>query len=308
MLLAPALLLPPLAVPPADRLGFSAEDVLRLTREGHPQEEIIRLIRLSDSRYALSAEDAVVLKQAGVREPVIAEMLSRPEPRTADAEKTEPLPGVRPAPEPAGRQRSRVSVAYAGKELTVSRRLPPLFAASADGKAAAVSLDGLEILLLRGGAGDSSPLARAQKTAATLNGLARSGLGRFSAGDTEPKVLFQSTDGRVVDVVEAAAADAAAFEWRKGSGISARALASYWAALLNDYWSVAVAGKPPRHLVSSRDGQALEELSRALASSPGAAGPNAIEIAAASMDPDARQRLRRLASHIPEEFSMRRTP
>jgi hypothetical protein len=307
LLLAPALLLPPQPAPRADRPGLSAEDVLRLTREGYPKEQIIRRIRLAESRYVLSADEAVALKEAGVSEPVIAEMLSRPEVRPVGLARSEAVAGA-PPPQMGERARSRVSVSYSGKELKVERRLPPVFVASAGDKAAAVGIDGLEILVLSGAARDSSPLERAEKIAARLNDLAHSGLGRFSAADEAPNVLFQSTDGRAMDIVEVTAADAAAFQRRQGSGVSARAVASYWSALLNDYWSVAVAGKPPRQLVFSRDGQVLAELSRALKASPGLGGPHAIEIAAASMGPDARDRLRRLASHVPEEFSVRRTP
>jgi len=302
LLLAALPLTPPEA---ADRLRFSTEDVLRLTRGGYPQEEIIRLIRISDSHYLLSAEDAVALKQAGVSELVIAEMLSRPELGAPALVKAEPPAAPRPAP--AEKPRSRVSIAYSGKDLKVERRMTPLFAPTPLEKGAAVGLDGLEILELRGAGGDASPAARAEKIAATLNVLARSGLGRFSLANSGSKVLFQSTDGHSVDVVEVTAADTAAFEGRGGSRISQSALASYWAALLNDYWSVAVAGKPPRHLASSRDGQALVEFARAVAGSQ-QTGPRAIEVAAASIGPEARQRLRRLATHVPEEFFLRRTP
>ncbi|HSS45461.1 MAG TPA: hypothetical protein VLO07_08985, partial [Thermoanaerobaculia bacterium] len=215
LLLATALLLAPSSSASADRLRFSAEDVLRLTQGGYPQEEIIRLIRLSDSRYVISADDAIVLKRAGVSEPVIAEMLSRPEPHPVSLEKTKrPAPA---RPEPAERPRSRVSIAYSGKQLKVERRVTPLFAPSSDRAAPAVMLDGLEVLLLQEQGGELPPGGRAAKIAATLNGLTRNGLGHFSAADSGAGVVFRNADGRVVDVLAVSAADAAAFASRKGA-------------------------------------------------------------------------------------------
>src|SRR5262249_42861303 len=74
----PFLLLLLLLVFPASLSAISVFDVIRLTQEKYSDREIIRIIQLTDSRFALKADDTARLKQEGVTESVIREMLSRP--------------------------------------------------------------------------------------------------------------------------------------------------------------------------------------------------------------------------------------
>src|SRR6202162_3011905 len=66
---------------PASLAAISVFDVIRLSQERYSDAEIIRLIQTTDSRFVLSAEDSVRLRNAGVTEGVIREMLSRPAPQ-----------------------------------------------------------------------------------------------------------------------------------------------------------------------------------------------------------------------------------
>src|ERR1700693_767356 len=66
---------------PASLAAISVFDVIRLSQGRYSDEEIIRLIQTTDSRFVLSAEDSVRLRNAGVTEGVIREMLSRPAPQ-----------------------------------------------------------------------------------------------------------------------------------------------------------------------------------------------------------------------------------
>src|SRR5262249_4896134 len=74
----PFLLLVLLLSFPASLSAISVFDVIRLTQEKYSDREIIRIIQLTDSRFALKADDTARLKQEGVTESVIREMLSRP--------------------------------------------------------------------------------------------------------------------------------------------------------------------------------------------------------------------------------------
>jgi len=297
-----------LALLPASLAAISVFDVIRLSQERYSDEEIIRLIQTTDSRFVLSAEDTVRLRKAGVTEGVIREMLSRPAPQR------EPGP---PLPESAmNPSRSPATVRGSGDDVRYGRRPEPPFSGSpyregsADHHAhAAVTLGGIEVLIVRDGASFSSPLARARAIAQKLNGLAAHASGRFGArtAGRDSKVIFEGSDGAATDVVAVTPADVAAYRAGGRQQVSAGTLASFWAALLNDYWAIGVAGKPPRYLVDSRDGQALEELSRAIRLPAGAA---AVSAALDSLGRTDREHLRRLPTAVPEDvdFPVRRSP
>jgi hypothetical protein len=293
---------------PASLAAISVFDVIRLSQERYSDEEILRLIQTTDSRFVLSAEDTVRLRKAGVTEGVIREMLSRPAPQR------EPGPpvaesAVNPSHPPA-------TVRESGDDVRYGRRPEPPFSGSpyrersADRPAhAAVTLGGIEVLIVRDAASFPSPLTRARAIAQALNGLATHASGRFAAraAGRDSKVIFEGRDGAATDVVSVTPADAAAYRTGGRQQVSAGTLASFWAALLNDYWSIGVAGKPPRYLVDSRDGQALEELSRAIRLPAGAA---AVSAALDSLGRTDRERLRRLPTAVPEDldFPIRRSP
>ena len=61
---------------PASLAAISVYDVIRLSQGRYSDEEIIRLIETTDSRFVLSTEDTVRLRNAGVTESVIREILS----------------------------------------------------------------------------------------------------------------------------------------------------------------------------------------------------------------------------------------
>ncbi len=305
----PALLLF-LAFLPASLAAVSVYDVIRLSQAKYSDEEIIRLIQTTDSRFFLSADDTLALREAGITESVIREMLSRPAPRPGSEA---PAPG---------------RVANASRASSVpkgpaddSRHAPrsELFAGavapekSALGQPnASVTLCGIEVLLVRDPGGFPSSLERARSIARKLNALAASASGRFAArpAGADAKVVFEKPGGVVSDVVAVTAADAAAFRGGGRQPVSSAMLASFWSALLNDYWSIGVAGKPPRYLVDSREGQALERLSLAIRPSAGPRDAAAVRAALNSLARTDRELLRKLPAAVPEDldFPMRRSP
>jgi hypothetical protein len=292
-----------LALLPASLAAISVFDVIRLSQEQYADAEIIRLIQTTDSRFVLSAEDTVRLRRAGVTEGVIREMLSRPAPER-ESEPAASEGAASPSHAPA-------SIRSSGGDARRGRRPEPLFAGapyrerSADPRAhAAVTLGGIEVLIVRDEASFSSPLVRARAVAQTLNGLAARASGRFAAraAGQDSRVFFEASDGATTDVIAVTPADVAAYRAGGRQQVSAGTLASFWAALLNDYWSIAVAGRPPRYLVDSRDGMALEELSRAVRLPAGAA---AVSAALDSLGRTDREHLRRLPLAVPEELAGR---
>jgi hypothetical protein len=273
--------------------AISVFDVIRLSQARYPDDEIIRLIQTTDSRFLLTAEDTVRLREAGVTEPVIREMLSRP----ATPRDSEPTP----------------SASASGS------RAEPLFAASpypggnADRQAhAAVTLAGIEVLILRDRDGFSSHLARARAVSRILNSPAAPASGRFvaSASGQDARVTLEGSDRAATDVITVTPADAAAYRGAGLSPVSPATLASFWAALLNDYWAIGVAGRPPRYLLDSPGGQSLERLSAAARAPAGPRGAASLRAALESLGKTDREHLRRLPLAVPEDLDLpvRRTP
>ena len=288
---------------PVSLAAISVFDVIRLSQGKYSDEDIIRLIQTTDSRFVLSAEDTVRLREAGVTESVIREMLARPAPR----QESEP---------PAA---GRVANASRGDDVRHGVRPEPLFAGSpyreksADRREhAAVTLAGIEVLIVRDQAGFPSSLARARAIAQTLNSLASPASGRFAAraAGRDSKVTFEGSNGAATDIVTVTPADVASYRVEGGQQVSSGTLASFWAALLNDYWAIGVAGKPPRYLVDSREGQALERLFLAIRLPAGSRDAAAVRAGLDSLGRTDREHLKKLPTAVPEDldFTVRRSP
>ena len=136
--------------------------------------------------------------------------------------------------------------------------------------------------------------------------------GRFAvrAAGRDSKVIFESADGGATDVVSATPADAAAYRAEGRRQVSSETLSSFWAALLNDYWAIAVTGRPPRALAGSREGQALTRLSLAVRLTAGPRDAAAVRAAFDSLGRTDREILRKLPAAVPEDLDllMRRSP
>src|SRR6266536_1117001 len=100
----PALLLL-LALFPAALSAISVFDVIRLSQQKYSDDEIVRIIQATDSRFVVNADDTTRLRKEGVTEVVIREMLSRPAREKADAPAAKP--SAKPARPPAAVKGSR---------------------------------------------------------------------------------------------------------------------------------------------------------------------------------------------------------
>jgi hypothetical protein len=76
------------------------------------------------------------------------------------------------------------------------------------------------------------------------------------------------------------------------------------------YWAIGVAGRPPRYLVDSREGQALERLSLAIRLPAGSRDAAAVRAGLDSLGRADREHLRKLPTAVPEglDFPVRRSP
>jgi len=227
---------------PASLAAISVFDVIRLSQERYADEEIIRLIRTTDSRFLLSADDTIRLRKEGVTEAVIREMLSRPAPKQEAQAPASEGPAKSSLPPDASRGSAGVPT---------GAQPEPLFSASslkgrdAGHALAAVTLAGMEVLIVRERDGFSSTLARARAAAGTLNGLAERPAGRFAVRVAGPdtRVAFEASDGPATDVLTVTPTDVAGYRAAGVRQVSAATLASLWASLLNDYWGIMVVGK-----------------------------------------------------------------
>jgi len=121
-------------------------------------------------------------------------------------------------------------------------------------------------------------------------------------------VIFESSSGAATDIVRVTPSDVAAYPVGGHRQVSSETLSSFWAALLNDYWAIGVAGKPPRALGDSREGQALTRLSRRLPA--GTRDTAAVRAGFDSLARTDRELLRKLPAAVPEglESPLRRSP
>ena len=272
---------------PASLAAISVFDVIRLSQGRYSDAEIIRLIQTTDSRFVLSAEDTVRLREAGVTDNVIREMLSRPAPRRESEPPVSDGAALRSRPEPL----------FSGS---------PYQDGSGDRRGnAAVTLAGIEVLILRDEAGFSSPLARARAVAQTLNTLPASGRFAVRAAGRDSRVVFEGPDGSARDIVRVTVADVVAYRAEGDRQVSSETLSSFWGALLNDYWAVAVTGRPPRSLADSRGGQALARLSGAVRLPAGTRDAAAVRAGFDSLARADRELLRKLPAAVPEDLEFR---
>ena len=83
--------------------------------------------------------------------------------------------------------------------------------------------------------------------------------------------------------------------------MSTTLLARYWADLLNDYWSIAVAGSAPRRLIGLHDGEALTALFRALEDEAGEARGD-LQTLMGTLPTSVPYHLQQLAGTVPMDY------
>lgn len=228
-------------------LGLDAQTVIRLKRQGVPEDKIRALI-VSRSSDALGSQAPRLTVEA--------------------------RPFAEPAPEHPGGHQHFV-----------------------------ITLDGIEVVVLRDEAGSRSPADRAAAVVERLRRLVLAPDGHFVVvAAPRPTVVYRAR-GSDNAVIEVSAGDVAAFGSRSLREVSAHTLAAYWAALLDDCAGLLAFGRPPEHLGRTHLGESLSRLGREIDAAP--AGTTIDQRVAAALDhlpPDDKQHLLELPARVPMEF------
>ena len=313
-----------LTLAPGPAVALSIFDIIQLGNNGYTDQQIIALIESTASMFELEAEDLPRLKQLGIEETVIRAMLARVPAETPrgvrESDDDAPGTGRQKHHEPEGlSERSSpadpVPVPHRPLPATDSQTavaLPPLVAfqpaheeRSGNHLHLALTLSGLEVLILRDEGAFLSLQARAVEVARRLDAALALGDGAFykSDGARGPSVVFQSGASRQrIMVLEISAADARAYQIRSGRQVTRGLLAAYWADLLSDFGAIAM-GRPPGRTVALHDGDSLGVLYEALRSSRGQGG--GLRGAAELLPSSVRHHLERLASAVPVDYDRR---
>jgi hypothetical protein len=293
--------------------AISIYDVIELSRD-FSDEEVVAIIRSTRSTFELTAEDIPRLKNLGVSEAIIRAMLI-----TQPAESTEKGPFLN-----ATGEHDQVSLAESAVQndiviipaisersshdspVLISRRFSvKLVAEEAAGGHlhAFVTLNGLPILILRDEGGFQSIEKRGETVVSNLERAMEIGDGHFRvqhAKGTE-LVVYQGADLREVPIITINHRDVRAYDVRSERRLNSDILAAYWAALLNDYWAIALLHQAPSRLVNLHRGDALMMLFKLVSQSE---SDRQTDLGAAVQQlPGTIQRhLERLARAVPDDF------
>jgi hypothetical protein len=169
----------------------------------------------------------------------------------------------------------------------------------------ALTLSGLEVLVLRDEGPFPSMQARALEVVQRLDAALAQGDGTCNPVSTGwgPAVVFQSAaTHRRMTIIEVTAADAHAYEIRSGRSVTPDLLAAYWADLLSDFIAIAM-GRRPNRTLTLHDGDALGVLYQALKSSAGRGG--GLRAAAELLPSSVKHHLELLAAAVPVDYDRR---
>ncbi|MAT65617.1 MAG: hypothetical protein CMQ43_03085 [Gammaproteobacteria bacterium] len=282
-------------LPGALAQAVTVYDVIALTRADIGASRIIEVMDATGARFALSAEDVLLLDQVGVEEAVIQRML---EAAVAPAQlRSTEMPAVARTAR-TDRETVRSPVFGVVDAVTADDT------AATDDEARALTLGGLPILILRDRGSYASTALRARVLADRLARLMSVGDGRFEASvsDMSASIVFVATGGETHPVLEATAADALAYDRRSVARVTPTLLGRYWAAVLEDFTGLAVRGREPRRLDDLHQGDAIVLLDRAMRAVRDADGRTTMATASTYLPGPVRQHLAGLAGSVPEDF------
>jgi hypothetical protein len=302
--------------------AVSIYDVIELSRQDFSDNEVVNIIRTTGSAFELAAEDIPRLKKLGVSETVIQAMLL-----TTPDESTEgmPLPGtsekipaategkpvensVRVTPVVSRNSPRKKSLDSDKPPLVMSRRFAVKFLsedAAGGHQHAYVTLNGLPILILRDEGRYRSIEDRGKAVAGNLEKAINIGDGRFTRVHENgvEKIVYQGVDQRAVSILAINYRDVQAYDVRSERRLSSDLLAAYWAALLNDYWAIAVQHRVPTDLVNLHRGDALMLLYK-IANQSGSGEQSDLGKAVQQLPGTIQRHLERLARSVPDDFDI----
>lgn len=268
--------------------AVSTYDVIELSRQGYSDEQLVDIVRITGSVFKLAAEDIPRLKELGVSETVIREMLQSGRGSTGSIE-----------------QQSAAFFDDSGSNNTPRRfsLQATLDENAGDGQRLYVAVLGAPVLILGSRGQHRSVEDRGAAIVRSLDEAVRLGDGGFRllrTGDVV-QVVYHSAKLREIPIITLDRQDTDDYGMRSKRRITAEVLAAYWAALLNDYWAIAVQHRAPSRLVKLRDGVALKDFFERVHTTD--AGQDAsVELAGEQLQPELRQQLERLASTVPDDY------
>jgi len=277
--------------------ALTVYDVIQLSGKKYSDDDIVALIQATDSAFELKAGDITQLMELGVSENVIQAMLKA----VPDETDTHPAETAQTPPPALTNDVVPVTASIAGGRFAYEA-----FSESGAGRHhhSAVTLAGVQVLVLRDEGSFSSVAARAGVIVKQLNRAASLGPGSFRA-DHSPagdSVMFQGKDVQnPLFVLKVSPSDAMAFRRRSGRAVTPALLAGYWSDLLSDYWSVAISRTAPVRLSDLHEGQALGALSEQWEKSD-EAGEIRLVDAVRLLPRQTQQHLRDLATTIPRDY------
>lgn len=274
-------------------MALTVYDVIQLSKKSYSDQDIIALIKATDSAFELKADDIPRLTKLGVSEPVIQVMLSAVPTETTnkpdhDTATPEPSTTITTPAEIAPR------VAIQSESITE--------AGSGGHHHQVIKFSGIDLFILRDEGSYSSVTARANaianrlRTASTMDGQFQSL--HVKGKDT---IIFTGTS-QSIKIVSVSVKDARAYQRRSGRRVTSDLLASYWSDLLSDYWSIALSGQPPERLSKLHEGEALQELYKRLDTS-NSDNMNKLSNAFKLLPKQEQDHLSQLATSIPRDFS-----
>jgi len=309
--------------------AVSIYDVIELSRKGYSDEEIVNVIETTRSVFQLDAEDIPRLKNLGVSEAVIRKMLEAVpvEQEAADIIRTGSPEAELTAPSDAHIAGNRSEDQIGRSSLTTHMRrthsesghngdptLPATLRdqfsvqtmfeeAAGDHDHVYVALSSVPILVLRDEGRFQSIEDRARAVARNLAAARRIGQGRFrrSHANGVDLVVYHSVNLREVPIVTVNHHDAYAYDVRSERRVTTDLLASYWAALLNDYWAITFEHRAPSRLVNLHRGDALMLLFEVV-NRTGSDEPLNLGLAVQQLPGAIQSHLERLAVAVPDDF------
>lgn len=328
--------------------AISLYDVVQLSKAGYSDRAIIDLIRKTNSRFYVDSDTIVTLKNEGVREPVIRAILeARTDEKPADervssGDASAPADDHRDASTEENRRQAERSETWRNpREVSRSREETghghdeqretmtsmreafsafPFEEGSATGHRHAsehvhyaVALEGVPLLIVRSEAGHPSVATRANEIAGALNRAVLGGEGSFvtSSSSAGAGVWFRPSSGASpILVLPVSRGDVIAWQRRSLGAVSAQRLASYWAALLNDFTRVFIHRQPPTAIADLHLGDSLQSIYREMTSSEEhSRGNQSIPRIVDHLTTEEKDHLLELATRVPAEFdAQRRTP
>lgn len=293
----------------AQVMAMTAYDVIQLSKKSYSDQDIIALIKITDSAFELQADDISRLVELGVSDVVIQAMLKAvpAEPQVYSA------PGSAPGKYYESRFDQKPGNEAATVYITPGNSVPhadinsePLEEPGSGGHShQVITLAGIRLFVLRDEGGYPTVTARVMAVTDRLSSASAMNDGQFHpahVAGSDAVVFTVAGTGRTITVISVSAQDASAYQRRSGRPVTSDLLAAYWSDLLTDYWSLALGGQSPDRLTTVHEGEALQELYNALDAS---IDNNTDRLTGAfqSLPRQERDHLSQLAMSVPRTFN-----